>query len=267
MVADDGHSYVVKFRENPQHPRILINELISYALLEYLELPVPASRIVRVSERLIDAIPDFAMDENCRSCRPTPGLHFGSRHPDGRNRQSQRVVYDYLPSSLLWGVRNVAAFRGMAAFDKWVSNADGRQAIFYREQVNQHSECTAYTVQMIDHGFAFNAHAWNFADSPERGLYNRRQVYDGVSGYDSFEPWLSKICDVPTGVIEQASQKVPTEWLDPAGNDNDALDNLLNILYARRTRVPDLLKDARRSNRDPFPNWKADQETGAVFGA
>ena len=36
LLADDGNRYVVKFRNNPQHPRILINELISYAILQHL---------------------------------------------------------------------------------------------------------------------------------------------------------------------------------------------------------------------------------------
>lgn len=41
MLADDRHYYVVKFRNNPQHTRILVNELVSYVLLDYLQLPVP----------------------------------------------------------------------------------------------------------------------------------------------------------------------------------------------------------------------------------
>ncbi len=41
MLADDGQYYVVKFRNNPQHQRILINELLCYVLLDYLQLPIP----------------------------------------------------------------------------------------------------------------------------------------------------------------------------------------------------------------------------------
>ena len=39
MLADDDQSYVVKFRNNPQHPRILVNELLAGVLLDYLGLP------------------------------------------------------------------------------------------------------------------------------------------------------------------------------------------------------------------------------------
>jgi hypothetical protein len=33
LEADDGHWYVVKFRNNPQHRRILVNERLSATLL------------------------------------------------------------------------------------------------------------------------------------------------------------------------------------------------------------------------------------------
>ncbi|MEO7142944.1 MAG: hypothetical protein ABI165_05510, partial [Bryobacteraceae bacterium] len=37
----DGHFYVVKFRNNPQHRRILINERIASILLDYLQITAP----------------------------------------------------------------------------------------------------------------------------------------------------------------------------------------------------------------------------------
>ena len=52
MLADDDCFYVVKFRNNPQHPRILVNELIAYTLLHYLQLPAPAWDLVEVSSGL-----------------------------------------------------------------------------------------------------------------------------------------------------------------------------------------------------------------------
>ena len=37
LEADDGNWYVVKFRNNPQHWRVLVNELLCGALLDYSE--------------------------------------------------------------------------------------------------------------------------------------------------------------------------------------------------------------------------------------
>ena len=44
--------------------------------------------------------------------------------------------------------------------------------------------------------------------------------------------------------------------LDKAhADDYDALTRLAGQLHRRRTRVPDLILEAKRSSRQPFPNW------------
>jgi len=48
MRADDGHFYVVKFQNNPQHLRVLANELLATRLAESVGLPVPITEIVTV---------------------------------------------------------------------------------------------------------------------------------------------------------------------------------------------------------------------------
>ena len=179
MLADDNHYYVVKFRNNPQHQRILVNELLCCVLLRHLQLPVPPWEIVHVPQELLDDTPELTMEVGYRIRRCEAGLHFASRYPGDPTR---RAVYDYVPLSLLRFVINVDRFCGMAAFDKWVSNADGRQAIFFRDRArNWLPESAAlhqgvspralvYVANMIDHGFAFNAQNWAFVDSAERGV-------------------------------------------------------------------------------------------------
>ena len=249
MLADDGHHYVVKFRNNPQHPRILINELLSYTILQYLELPVPDWEFVDVPEELVAETPELTIGDGLRQRACKPGLHFGSKYV---SNPDDRAVHDHLPLSLLWGVHNLGAFHGILAFDKWVSNADGRQAIFYRQQNSKNTAFQAYSAMMIDHGFAFDAQNWQFIDAPERGLYARREVYKTVTGYASFEPWLSRIRDCPTKVLDDAYIQTPSDWLD---SDWNTLEALIDNLYTRRRFVPDLIFEARRAARDPFPNW------------
>ena len=270
MLADNDQYYIVKFRNNPQHPRILVNELISYMLLEYLHLPVPRWDIVEVPEALIEATPELTMDVGRRVLRCEAGLHFGSGFPGDPTR---RAVYDYLPLSLLRLVYNADSFLGMVAFDKWASNANGRQAIFFRDRARHWPQTNGrtgqspvsprslvYVVNMIDHGFAFNAQNWEFPDSPERGLYSRREVYAGVKGYEDFEPWMSRIRECPLEVLDDASKKAPPEWFD---HDWDALESLLEKLYNRCGRVPDLLRDAKNAARDPFPAWTLKASTAS----
>ena len=43
MLASDGHLYVVKFRNNPQHVRVLANELLDNLAFDLLEKVLPAA--------------------------------------------------------------------------------------------------------------------------------------------------------------------------------------------------------------------------------
>jgi len=62
MRADDGHFYVVKFQNNPQHLRVLANELLATRLAESVGLPVPVTDIVEVREWLIKNTPELRVD-------------------------------------------------------------------------------------------------------------------------------------------------------------------------------------------------------------
>ncbi|MGB7150336.1 MAG: HipA family kinase [Terriglobales bacterium] len=54
MRCADGCYYVVKFRNNPQHERVLANELLATRLARLVGLPVPAAMLVDVPQRLVD---------------------------------------------------------------------------------------------------------------------------------------------------------------------------------------------------------------------
>jgi len=56
LEADDGCWYVVKFRNNPQHPRILVNELISSVLLSYLKIASPETALIQLSPEFLDQL-------------------------------------------------------------------------------------------------------------------------------------------------------------------------------------------------------------------
>ena len=53
MRCSDGNFYVVKFRNNPQHLRVLANELMVTRLGESAGLPVAPGEVVEVSEWLV----------------------------------------------------------------------------------------------------------------------------------------------------------------------------------------------------------------------
>jgi hypothetical protein len=109
-----------------------------------------------------------------------------------------------------------------------------------------------FVVRMIDHGYAFNGPHWDFPESAVQGLYARRLVYESVRSLDDFEPWLSQVLHFPEQVLDRAWRNIPPEWVE---GEEDALERLLEELYARRTRVPELIQSSRESRVSPFPNW------------
>lgn len=254
MEASDGNCYVVKFHNNPQHRRILINEWIASAFLHYLGIAAPEVAMVQITETFLAGDPDTYLQLGRERRAVTPGWHFGSRFPGDPERT---VVYDYLPDTLLDQVENLADFRAVLAFDKWMGNADSRQAIFFRARVLEplasESERLGFVAQMVDNGYVFEGPHWRLGESAIQGLYFRPLVYRTVRGLAEFEPWLGRIRSFPEEVVDQAVKRIPPAWLE---GDEDELERLLERLMRRRARVPDLIEQCRSGLSNPFPNWR-----------
>lgn len=244
MRCSDENFYVVKFRNNPQHVRVLANELLGTRLAERVGLPVPVTEVVEVNEWLILHSPELNIQLAGNTIQCEPGLHFGSRYVvnpiEGR-------VLDWLPIELFDRLRNVEAFAGMLALDKWTGNANGRQAAFWRKGRER-----KYTATFIDQGYCFNAGEWTFPDYPLRGVFARNEAYEWVQGWESFEPWLSRIENIDPDEIWKIAGEIPPEWY---GSDWGALEELSRALIERRTRVRELICCFRISVRRPFPKW------------
>lgn len=114
------------------------------------------------------------------------------------------------------------------------------------------SRCFPYSVALIDQGFCFNDGDWSFPDSPIRGIYPRRLVYEKVRGLASFEPLLSRIENLELSGLEGCLEGIPAEWCQP---EPGKLVQLAEILYERRRTLRQAIIDAKRSVLDPFPNW------------
>ena len=260
--ADDNY-YVVKFQNNPQGRRILANELLGSRLAARMGLPVAGADTVEVRRGLIERTDDLVIQLG-RGREPClAGLQFGSRFPGD---PAATVVYDFLPDEQLREVGNLDAFAGVLVFDKWTCNTNGRQAVFFRPGEGRREKVQGlavaadsagarenrYSATMIDHGFCFNAGEWNFPDAPLRGIYARAMVYEGVRGMEAFEPWLARLEKLDEGALGEAAGEIPPEWYD---GDLDALEKMLAQLERRRRLVPELIRGARKSSRNPFPNW------------
>jgi hypothetical protein len=244
MLGADGRVYVVKFQNNPQHPRVLANELVASRLARAAGFTVPETELIEVSPWLVENTPELEIDLGRARERCRPGLQFGSRFVGGL---MPGQVVDYLAAGQLAEVKNLGEFAAILALDKWTGNANGRQAVFARKQRERR-----YRAVFIDFGYCFHAGEWRFEDAPLRGVYYRNEVYRGVTGWESLEPWLSRIESMPEETVWAAAGDVPPEWY---GGDPGELERLIERLIARRSRVRALIEDFRNSDRQPFPNW------------
>ncbi len=256
LEADDGHYYIVKFQNNPQHRRILVNEWIAGEILSHLQIAAPEQRLVSLSREFLDDNPEVGLRIGARQTAIEPGWHFGSRHP---GTPQSTAIYDFIPDALLGQVANVEQFLASLVFDRWVANADGRQSIFFRAQLKDWlvhpgipPRKLGFVALMIDHGFAFNGPHWDFPESAITGLYPRRVVYSKVRSIHDFDPWLSRVIHFPEEVLDRALRQIPPGWI---GEDYAALEAMLEKLLARRKRMPELLEGCRNAAGAPFPLW------------
>jgi hypothetical protein len=246
LKASDGACYVTKFQNNPQHIRVLANEMLATNLGLAFGLPMPRVEVIEVSDWLIEHTDDLRFDLGgvkirCRSGKQLGSLYVGCESPG--------MTFDYLPRELLQRVVNVGDFARVLVLDKWTCNSDGRQAIFCRKTLRSQRHHATF----IDQGYCFNAGDWRFPDSPLRGVYANNCVYDGVMGWEAFEPTLSRAEEMDAHTIWLCAAGIPEEWYE---GDRVGLERLVETLQHRRTAIRRLIGEFRRSSRNPFPNWR-----------
>jgi hypothetical protein len=244
MLGADGRLYVVKFQNNPQHMRVLANELLATRLALAAGLTAPEAELVEVSSWLIENTPELEIDLGRTRMRCQAGLQFGSRFVGGT---MPGQVVDYLPEEQMAEVRNLGEFAGILALDKWTGNANGRQAVFARRQRERR-----YRAVFIDFGYCFHAGDWRFEDTPLRGVYYRNDVYREIVGWESFEPWLTRLETMAAETVWAAANEIPPQWY---GGDLSEMESLVEKLLARRSRIRELIDAFGKSDRQPFPKW------------
>jgi hypothetical protein len=242
---------VIKFQNNPQHIRVLANEMLATRLGLALGLPMPRVEVIEVSDWLVEHTPEMRIQVGgreipCQSGKQLASLYVGTDGPG--------LTVDYLPRELLASVSNLADFARVLVLDKWTCNADGRQAIFSRKAARSQR----YYATFIDQGYCFNAGEWTFPDFPLRGVYGNNSVYEAVAAWEAFEPALSQAEEMDAQTIWRCAADIPEEWYE---RDLEGLEQLVEKLSKRRGMIRDLITGFRESPRQPFPNWKDSPHT------
>ena len=84
-------------------------------------------------------------------------------------------------------------------------------------------------------------------------MYPRNVVYAGVSGWESFEPWLSRMEAMAVETVWAAAAAIPPAWY---GGDVGEIERLVETLYRRRGRIRELVESFANSGRMPFPEFE-----------
>jgi hypothetical protein len=89
--AEDAAFYVVKFTNNPQHRRILVNEWLASALMRYLQIHVPDTAAIELTPEFVASSPELYLSPGTRPARNTLRLaDGGSPRPGCRLRLPAR---------------------------------------------------------------------------------------------------------------------------------------------------------------------------------
>lgn len=224
--CNDGRYYVAKFQGNPQGNRTLVNELVSFKLLKWLEVSTPRIQLLQLPESLHLSGEVFFQQGNKRT--PIEGrLHLGSECPVNPERTA---IFDFIPTTLLPQVRNLDEFALMFVFDKWLHSIDKRQAIFVRDG-RLGNRCT-FRAEFIDHGMLLGGTSWELRDAPEHGLPFQKELYRHVDMNSHVRVALERLESMPPSILNAAADDVPKAWLAP--REDWHLKTLLTNLDQRR---------------------------------
>jgi hypothetical protein len=244
MLGDDSHFYVVKFHSAIQSTRQLVSEMLGTELARWVGLPTPESDVVNVCQFLIDGTPDLANGVKL-GLGYEAGLQFGSRMLGGQNGEQ---AWDYIPRSHFHNVDNLSTVAGMFAFDRWTSNLSIRQGVFY-----QRSSKSKRRLYFIDNGSCFSGPEWAYQDSSFGGLFRYRDVYRDIAGWESFEPYLTRMITIAPTKLEEVYRMIPCSWCQ---DDHHQLVQLLEKLLLRRSRIHELIAKSREVHPELFSGWK-----------
>jgi hypothetical protein len=228
LVLTDAGWYVVKWKQNPQHRRVLINEVIALGLLRLLGIAAPDWAIVHAGRRFLRDNPEARIALKNSFLSVQPGLHFGSRVPVD---PAHRAVYDFLPEPVLKRIDNLSDFMKVFVFDHWVDNSDRRQAIFFR------SSARNLSAMMIDNGhiLGFNGLDWDITDRRIGHAWPLiSELYLSRQANDQFAATVAQIESLSLADYEAVRQSIPAEWME---NDEAAVAELFDRLRRRARRL------------------------------
>lgn len=239
--CSDGNSYYVKFAQNPEGPRVLVNEFVAGSLAILLDLPVPKFEFIDVQQDFINVFsPDLPFPV-------TAGIHFGSQEVKKALAITNGKMLDELSNSEIVPM--------LLLFDHWIHNADRD-----KNKGNLLLNLSTKELIVIDHTHVFEiGPLWDAVQLQHRiaetsiapldleGFVYHRLIRF-VKGNDPFAPALDRFNSLVKESVVSIVGEIPEEWGCTEQEKHILLEYLMNR-HSLIPSVPQLL-------RSQLPYWK-----------
>ncbi len=165
---------------------------------------MPATEVVEVDGWLVEHTSElrFELVGGNRPCGA--GLQFGSRLVVP---PMQGLIYDYLPEE----PAGAGAEPGELCRDPGAGQMDVQRQRAAGGLLEEGAGAEVHG-QLYRPGILLQRGGVELSGSPLRGVYARNDVYRGVTGWESFEPWLGNIERMDEAAMWRCAEEIPPEW-------------------------------------------------------
>ncbi|MCX6010314.1 MAG: hypothetical protein NTW48_09880 [Chloroflexi bacterium] len=231
----DGKRWLVKYKNNPQGLRILVNEWVASNLAKLLGLTTPDCSLVILDEELLE-IESIVVPGTTTKIQA--GLSFGSNYIERANNNPTRYQMEHLD--------NAHTIPGIIVMDTWIDNPDrdDRDRNFSNIMVSPGPLRSRYTLYAIDFG-KIGSSNWTANELVGKTNTLKLRGYNRlfrplVIGKSAFQSFLNALELVPDETIESTISTVPNEW---NLNHQEAIA-LINFLQQRKKLVRQVIESS-----------------------
>ncbi|WP_134704983.1 HipA family kinase [Ammoniphilus sp. YIM 78166] len=227
ILFSDGFEYVVKFKNNRQGTRVLVNEFVVGHLAQLVDLPIIPFKIAVIPE-------DFIRENKKLQQRQfEPGHQFASLYLDNCRGLSE----EFSPSKS--EIANVRQLMNLIAFDHWVSNTD-------RGKNNILLECFPQSprqVYIIDHancfpgGFKWTAETLKGSSKKVLDRFVHQWCFKLMGDPEELFLSIYKILALSDHAISSVINSVPEDW-EVSKEEKEGL--FFHLIEAKK-RLPELM--------------------------
>lgn len=242
--CDDGNQYYVKFKENPESSRVLINEFVCTKIAEIIDIPITPNKFVQIDAHFIQLYGPTIQQHIGEVI--SAGLHFGSLKVD--------KAYPITSSKMIANSVNTDCLSTILMFDHLVGNGD---RVSNKGNILMNGVSKEITV--IDHSHAFElGPIWDehqlrrLVNQPILPLDLTGYVYSKwvphINGNSPFSHFFQNLTRLTLQEMSHIIDDVPDEWII-TDSEKEALLIYLEYRKDNVHMIPQLLKPS-------LPHWK-----------